>query len=40
MRFREAKRNGFSDRQLAHLWNIEEVEVRRDHKRPGDRSSR
>jgi carbamoyl-phosphate synthase large subunit len=33
--FREAKRNGFSDRQLAHIWNSEEVEVRRDRKRRG-----
>ena len=32
---REAKRNGFSDRQLAHLWNADEVEVRRDRKRRG-----
>ena len=32
---REAKRNGFSDRQLAHLWNTDEVEVRRDRKRRG-----
>ncbi len=34
--FREAKRNGFSDRQLAHLWDVDEVEVRRDRKAPGD----
>jgi carbamoyl-phosphate synthase large subunit len=27
---REAKRNGFSDRQLAHIWNSDEREVRRD----------
>ncbi len=33
--FREAKRNGFSDRQLAHLWNVDEVEIRRDRKRRG-----
>ena len=26
---REAKRNGFSDRQLAHLWGLTESEVRR-----------
>ena len=32
---REAKRNGFSDRQLAHLWNASESEVRRDRKRRG-----
>jgi carbamoyl-phosphate synthase large subunit len=33
--FREAKRNGFSDRQLAHLWDADEVEIRRDRKRRG-----
>jgi carbamoyl-phosphate synthase large subunit len=33
--FLEAKRNGFSDRQLAHLWNSEEVDVRRDRKARG-----
>jgi len=33
--FREAKRNGFSDRQLAHLWNAEVVEVRCERKRRG-----
>ncbi len=27
---REAKRNGFSDRQLAHLWGVGELDVRRD----------
>ena len=27
---REAKRNGFSDRQLGHLWHAEESDVRRD----------
>jgi carbamoyl-phosphate synthase large subunit len=32
---REAKRNGFSDRQLAHLWGSEEVEVRRNRKARG-----
>jgi carbamoyl-phosphate synthase large subunit len=32
---REAKRNGFSDRQLAHLWNVNETEVRRDRLRRG-----
>ena len=33
---REAKRNGFSDRQLAHLWErTEVVEVRRDRKASG-----
>ena len=30
---REAKRNGFSDRQLAHLWQVGEIEVRRDRHR-------
>jgi carbamoyl-phosphate synthase large subunit len=32
---REAKRNGFSDKQLGHLWNAPETEVRRDRKRRG-----
>ncbi len=32
---REAKRNGFSDRQLANIWETEETEVRRDRKRRG-----
>jgi len=32
---REAKRNGFSDRQLAHLWDLDEMEVRRDRHRRG-----
>jgi carbamoyl-phosphate synthase large subunit len=32
---REAKRNGFSDRQLAHLWGLNEAEVRRERKRRG-----
>jgi carbamoyl-phosphate synthase large subunit len=32
---REAKRNGFSDRQLAHLWGTSEAEVRRDRRRRG-----
>ena len=32
---REAKRNGFSDRQLGHLWGADESEVRRDRKRRG-----
>ncbi|QDV33581.1 carbamoyl-phosphate synthase large subunit [Tautonia plasticadhaerens] len=32
---REAKRAGFSDRQLGHLWNAPEGEVRRDRKRRG-----
>ena len=32
---RDAKRDGFSDRQLAHLWGVSEVEVRRDRKRRG-----
>jgi carbamoyl-phosphate synthase large subunit len=32
---REAKRNGFSDRQLATLWNATETAVRRDRHRRG-----
>jgi carbamoyl-phosphate synthase large subunit len=32
---REAKQNGFSDRQLAHLWGTSEAEVRRDRQRRG-----
>ena len=32
----EAKRNGFSDRQLATLWDTTEGEVRRERQRPGD----
>jgi carbamoyl-phosphate synthase large subunit len=32
---RRAKRDGFSDRQLAHLWGTTEAEVRRDRKRRG-----
>jgi carbamoyl-phosphate synthase large subunit len=32
---REAKRNGFSDRQLAFLWGASEAEVRRDRQRRG-----
>ena len=32
---RDAKRDGFSDRQLAHLWNTGEAEVRRDRKKRG-----
>ncbi|WP_152050129.1 carbamoyl-phosphate synthase large subunit [Tautonia marina] len=32
---REAKRSGFSDKQLGHLWNASEVEVRRDRKQRG-----
>jgi carbamoyl-phosphate synthase large subunit len=35
---REAKRNGFSDRQLAHLWHTTEPEVRRDRSRRGIRA--
>jgi carbamoyl-phosphate synthase large subunit len=35
---REAKRNGFSDRQLAHLWGVDEIEVRRDRSRRGIRA--
>jgi len=34
---REAKQNGFSDRQLASLWNTTEAEVRRDCQRRGIR---
>ncbi|CAN5858504.1 carbamoyl-phosphate synthase large subunit [soil metagenome] len=34
---REAKRNGYSDRQLAHLWSTAEAEVRRDRHRRGIR---
>ena len=32
---REAKQNGFSDRQLAYLWNVNEPTLRRDRKRRG-----
>ena len=32
---REAKRNGFSDRQLAHLWGSDETSVRRERQRRG-----
>ncbi len=32
---REAKRNGFSDRQLAHLWGMTESEVRRERRKRG-----
>ncbi|MCU1448207.1 MAG: carbamoyl-phosphate synthase, large subunit [Acidimicrobiales bacterium] len=32
---RRAKRDGFSDRQLAHLWGTSEAEVRRERKRLG-----
>jgi len=32
---REAKRNGFSDHQLGHLWGAGEAEVRRDRLRRG-----
>jgi len=35
---REAKQNGFSDRQLASLWNTTEAEVRRDCQRRGIRT--
>ena len=34
---REAKQNGFSDRQLATLWNTTEAEVRRECRRRGIR---
>src|ERR1700722_631432 len=34
---REAKRNGFSDRQLATLWHTSEAEVRRECQRRGIR---
>ena len=33
----EAKQNGFSDRQLGHLWNIRDIEVRRSAARQGHR---
>ena len=33
--FLRAKRDGFSDRQLAHLWNSGEVEIRQERKRRG-----
>ena len=32
---REAKRNGFSDRQLAHLWGLSETEIRRGRLKRG-----
>ncbi len=32
---REAKRNGFADRQLAHIWGLDETEVRRERKSRG-----
>ncbi|NMC21651.1 MAG: carbamoyl-phosphate synthase large subunit [Thermogutta sp.] len=32
---RQAKRYGFSDRQLAHIWNSAETEIRADRKRRG-----
>lgn len=32
---REAKRNGFSDRQLAFLWGASETEIRRERQRRG-----
>ena len=35
---REAKRDGFSDRQLAHLWGIGEMEVRRYRESKGIRA--
>jgi carbamoyl-phosphate synthase large subunit len=35
---REAKQNGFSDRQIATLWNTTESEVRRDRERRGIRA--
>src|SRR3954463_3440298 len=35
---REAKQNGFSDRQLAFLWNANEAQVRRDRERRGIRA--
>jgi carbamoyl-phosphate synthase large subunit len=34
---RDAKRNGFSDRQLAHLYGLSEMEVRRDREARGIR---
>jgi carbamoyl-phosphate synthase large subunit len=33
--FKEAKQYGFSDRQLAHLWNSDEMSVRRSRKKLG-----
>ncbi len=36
--WREAKQNGFSDRQLATLWGTTEAEVRRDRSRRGIRA--
>ncbi len=33
--FRQAKRYGFADRQLAHLWNSSEFDVRKERKRRG-----
>jgi carbamoyl-phosphate synthase large subunit len=35
---REAKQEGFSDRQLGHLWNVTEAHVRRDRERRGIRA--
>jgi carbamoyl-phosphate synthase large subunit len=35
---REAKRDGFSDRQLAHLWGVGEMEVRRHREQNGIRA--
>jgi carbamoyl-phosphate synthase large subunit len=32
---REAKRNGFSDHQLGHLWAVSEIEVRRERLKRG-----
>ena len=32
---RQAKQDGFSDRQLAHLWGLTEAEVRRERQRRG-----
>ncbi len=35
---RQAKREGFSDRQLAHLWNVTQTEVRRERLARGIRA--
>ena len=35
---REAKRNGFADRQLAHIWGMEEDAIRLDRERRGIRA--
>ncbi len=35
---REAKRDGFSDRQMAHIWGVGEMEVRRNRENRGIRA--